>query len=111
MRRRNPEVSTPVIVVASLAAGAALAWWYSNRSTGPSVVQAYTAPLTVEQQAAQQALLARVQAPPMSAFEARMQGRAQMVADLQRRINDTSLSPAERAAAQQQLDAVQYVIA
>ena len=42
-RRRSPDVPTPVIVVASLAAGAALAWWYSNRSATSAVQPLVTA--------------------------------------------------------------------
>ncbi len=42
-RRRNPEVPTPVIVAASLAAGGALAWWYFTRSATSAVQPLVTA--------------------------------------------------------------------
>lgn len=50
MKRRrtpNPSVPTPIIVLASVAAGGVLAWWWLSRSTAPAlpVPQTFTAPI------------------------------------------------------------------
>ena len=43
MKRKNPEVSTPVIVAVSLAAGGAIAWWWMNRSVAQTTQAVTTA--------------------------------------------------------------------
>lgn len=46
-RTRNPDVPTPVLVIASVAAGGALAWWWLSRSSAPALPapQTFTAPI------------------------------------------------------------------